>query len=323
MQKIRFNGQEYECQEKDTVLDVLLKHGIDIPHSCRSGVCHTCLLKASKGRPTDQSQAGLKETLVKQKYFLGCQCIPENYLEIVLPGDDVRKYISAEVIDKTPLSDSIMRLRLKPEEAFEYHAGQFINIYRNDGLIRSYSLASVPELDDHLEIHVQNVPNGQMSNWVHNKLDVGEVITISEAEGQCFYLPGHEQENLLLIGTGSGLAPLFGILRDALNQGHEGDVWLYHGSSTRAGLYLQDELRKIASTYDNIHYSACVSREEGDQNIVKARANELALQQHSDLKGWRIYLCGNPEMVEASKRAVFLGGASLKDIFADAFLYAK
>jgi malonyl-CoA/methylmalonyl-CoA synthetase len=64
----------------------------------------------------------------------------------------------------------------------------------------------------------------------------GTEFIISAAIGQCFYVSGRSQQPLLLVGSGSGLAPLYGIARSALAQGHEGDIWLYHGSHTVEGL---------------------------------------------------------------------------------------
>ena len=324
MQKFRFNGTEYTVNEKETILDVLIRSGESIPYSCQSGVCHTCMVKAVRGNPSQQSQAGLKETLVKQKYFLACQCLPENYLDVVLAGEDVNHFFNTTVIEKEKLAEGILRVSLKPDEPYEYQAGQFLNVFRNDGLIRSYSIASVPNLDENLELHVQRVPDGEMSSWIHDELSVGDSLTVSGPVGDCFYVGSDKEKSLLLIGTGSGLAPLFGILRDALNQGHSGPIHLYHGSRNLAGLYLRAELNRVASQFPNFHYTACVSGKEALPDGVRhGRANDIALQDHQrNFKNWAAYICGNPEMVEATRKAVFLAGASMKDIFADAFSFS-
>jgi len=324
MQKFLFNGEEYTSNEKETILDVLISKGASIPYSCQSGVCHTCLVKAVKGNPSQNSQNGLKATLVKQKYFLACQCIPENYLEIALAGEDVNEFYSATVQAKSALSDDIISVSLKPEAQYNYHAGQFLNLYRNDGLIRSYSIASVAELDDTLELHVQRVDGGEMSGWIHNELTVGDSLTIGGSLGECFYAEEDKTKPLILIGTGSGLAPLIGILRDALNQEHSGPIHLFHGSRRATGLYLSNELNQIAAQYPNVSYTGCLSgKEELPEGVVRGRATDVALKQlNRNLKNYTAYICGNPEMVEATRKAVFLSGASMKDIYADSFVFS-
>ena len=67
-------------------------------------------------------------------------------------------------------------------------------------------------------------------------------------KGNCFYIPDNPEQNLLLIGTGCGLAPLYGIIRDALAQGHRGAIKLYHGSKTVESLYMSKELKVLDIT---------------------------------------------------------------------------
>ena len=125
---------------------------------------------------------------------------------------------------------------------------------------------------------------------------------------------------LLLIGTGCGLAPLYGIVRDALDHGHSGPICLFHGSSTHDGLYLIDELRHLAEHYANFFYTPCISSEPVRKGFAAGRAEQVALDTMKSLKGVRLYLCGHPDMVRETKRKAFLAGASLKEIFADPFV---
>jgi len=210
-------------------------------------------------------------------------------------------------------------LRLACEEPFEYYAGQFIHIHHPEGLVRSYSIASTPE-DQFLELHIRHLPDGQMTSWLKDHVELGDKLEIEGALGDCFYLGGNEQQSLLLIGTGTGLAPLYGIIRDALQKGHQGPIHLYHGSHQVNGLYLVAELNKLAEQYENFHYTPCVSSGEVPDGYGEGRANDVALKNHPDLKGWKVYLCGHPDMVAGTKRKAFLSGASLNDIYSDPFV---
>jgi NAD(P)H-flavin reductase len=122
------------------------------------------------------------------------------------------------------------------------------------------------------------------------------------------------------VGTGTGLAPLIGIARDALRQGHSGPIHLYHGSSTAEGLYLMAELREMDQANANFHYQPCVSRGTVPDGVRSGRAADLALQDFAKLSGWRVYLCGREDMVKALQKKTFLAGASMQDIFADPFV---
>ncbi len=317
---ITFEQQTYIPHENESVLDCLLRHGVSAPYSCRNGVCQTCLMRATKGSPTAPSQKGLKQTQVSQNFFLACACIPQNEIEIVLPDTQSSRH-ETSVLEKTFLSDSVLRLRLSRPENFSYFAGQFLTIFKTKTIGRSYSLASVPDVDQYLEFHIHIIPGGQMSPWLANDITVGDTISVSEALGSCIYIDAAKNQPLLLIGTGTGMAPLIGIARQALLNGHQLPIKIYHGSRTNSGLYLDNKLKELAFRHENIEYFPCVTREKPERGAREARASDMAIEDNSDLKNYTVYLCGNADMVNNTKRKIFLAGVSLQNIHADPFIH--
>ncbi len=318
MATISFNGENYPCKPGDSVLDVLLSADIQIPNSCRAGVCQSCMMRSLDTKPPEAAQKGLKDTLQHQKYFLACSCYPEHDMVVSLPKNEGFA-ISAQVIRKDKLSANIMRLVLAIEGELEFLAGQFVNLSREDGLTRNYSIANSPHQGNFLEFHIQRLPNGKFSTWIHEEVEVGTMLTVSEPKGSCHYLPGRFEQPMMLVGTGSGLAPLYGILNDALNQGHSGPIRLFHGSRHPDGLYLIDEMKKLDETFDNFEYIPCISGEMDSEGFAKGRVHDVALSSTASLTGWKVFLCGHPEMVSHTKKMAYLKGASLSDIYADAF----
>ena len=321
MARITYSGKSFE-HKNGTVLDTLIEAGEDIPYSCREGVCQSCMVRAVSGRPSAHSQRDLKETLVKQGCFLACQCHPEEDLEIALP--DTQLFCTdAELIELERLSDEIMRVILRPSKDYHYYAGQFLNIKNSAGIVRSYSLASLPQLGGDLELHMQYMAGGKMTEWLFNDAAAGDRFEVSEAQGDCFYTSGRPDQSILFVATGSGLAPIYGVIRDALLQGHSGPMHLFHGSRHISHIYLQDELRDLAEKHKNFQYSPCLTAAEQVDGYYHQRANEAALDTYSDLKSWRVFACGHPDMVKDFKKKAFLAGASLSDIHIDAFVTAK
>lgn len=289
-----------------------------MPYSCRAGVCLSCILQAVEGEVPPESQAELRETMRQQGYFLACQCRPQGPLTVALAeGDSLFSQAKASSVES--LAPDVCRVMLEPETPFDYHAGQFLNLRRGDGLTRSYSLASVPRLDDRLELHVKRLPDGQMSNWVFDGLELGESLDIQGPNGACYYVPGQPDQNILLIGNGTGLAPLIGIARDALDHGHRGFIHLYHGSRHVEGLYLRAELRALAAAHENFEYAPCLSGTPTAPGCHPGRAEAVAFAAHPDLTGWRAFFCGYPPMVNGAKRKAYTAGAALSDIHADPF----
>lgn len=318
---ITFNDRHYDCESGETVLESLARQGAAIPSSCRSGACQTCLMRAAKGTPPAKSQQGLQDNLRARNYFLACTCIPESDLHVALPAADAVNRVSCRVVAKERLNREIIRLVLQCREPMEYYPGQFIHLHRADGLMRSYSLANVPTEENLLELHVRRLPDGRMSGWIHKELAVGDSLEAVGPVGNCFYLPTDPTQRLLLVGTGSGLAPLWGILRDALRQGHVGTIRLFHGSWNPAGLYLVDELREAAAKYPNFIYTPCVDSEPED-GLTEGRVDAVVFSQLKDLKGWRVFVCGHPEIARTVKKKAFLAGASMQAIHSDPFVLA-
>ncbi len=322
LHKIKLDEHEVLCREDESVLDALLREHIDIPHACKEGACQSCMMRSLNGAPPAKAQQSLKDVLQHRHYFLACLCYPHQDMTISL-GTAALGFTSALVTDKQLLNSETLLLNLKLSEAMDYHAGQFVNLKRADGLMRSYSIANDCGHTHKLSFHIRRLVGGRFSEWVHQELNIGDTIDVSDPQGLCFYLPNKPEQNLLLIGTGSGLAPLTGIIGEALRHGHHGQIHLYHGSREMDGLYWMAEMRQLASQYPNFHYTACVSGSDVAAGFTQGRAHDVAFSSLKNLKGWGVYLCGHPEMVMQSKRQAYLNGAGLQDIHADAFHVAS
>ena len=312
MASIQWEGQQILLSPTESVLDGLLRAGVAIPNSCRAGVCQSCLLRASSGQPGAASQAGLRPTLIEQSCFLACVCHPTQDLTVEAPGAGVRS--TARLLEISRLSDTVIRVLLQPEAPHAHHAGQYLTLFREDGLARSYSIASLPD-ESALELHVRIIQNGRMSSWLAEDAVPGTQVSIQGPAGNCFYTEGSIDQPLLLAGTGTGLAPLYGILRDALAHGHQGPIWLYHGALNQQGLYLQAELEDLAANHSNVHYQPALLDTHGPVTGVISSA-------HPQLKGWRGYICGDPSIVNQLKKSVFLAGMASREIHSDAFVPA-
>lgn len=317
MPEITYQGTKYQSQTDETVLETLLRNGIEVANSCRAGACHICLMHCLDGQVPEASQQDLKPTQKQLNHFLSCQCVPETDIAVALP-DDEDIYISARLMEKQQLSPLVWRFRFETAVPMFYHSGQFVNLKNDNGLVRSYSLASLPSEDELLEIQVRNVPDGKMSQWLVNNFSIDMHIDIEGPNGHCFYSDEAGQP-ILMVGTGTGLAPLFGIVRDALHQKHSGDIHLYHGANSPEELYLHETLLEMAQKQDNFYYHGCVYNEENTAGITSGHAPDVALADHPALRGWKVFLCGAPEMVQKVSKMAFLAGANMKDISSDAF----
>ncbi|RKH85630.1 ferredoxin reductase [Corallococcus sp. AB032C] len=318
MAKVRHESEWYPLEPGETVLDGLLRQGVRVPHACRAGACQSCLMRATSGAVPEAAQVGLKDTLRARGYFLACTCRPQEGTALEVAGASELR-VPARVVELESFSEDVFAVRLEVETPLDYRAGQYVTVVRADGLARSYSLASLPR-EGRLELHVRLVPGGAMSGWFAREVRHGDRVDVQGPAGDCFYVPGQPEAPLLLAGTGTGLAPLYGILRDALESGHTGPIHLFHGAREPAGLYLVDALRALAARHPNVQYRPVVLA--GGGGAVEEGALEAKVLTCLPKRpvGWRAFLCGNPEAVLSLRKKLFLAGFALKDIHADAFL---
>ena len=319
MPNLRFDDQTVTTQDGETVLEALLRHGFAVPHGCRAGICQSCLLRTREGTIPAEAQAGLKPTLCAQDYVLACRCVPETDMVLESPeAGTLRTPAEVKAIER--LGGNVLRLTLTPENPLAYHPGQYVTLWRDDQVARSYSLASLPDEGQALEFHIQVLPNGKFSHWLSQEARPGDRLEVQEAVGSCFYTPALRDANLLLVATGTGLAPLWGIVREALRQGHRGEIRLMHGARQCDGLYLHEDLQHLAARHDNLHYHASVLQPEGCTAVDTRPLDELVTKVVGDFSGWHSYLCGAPELVNQLRKRIFLAGARMDAICADVFL---
>lgn len=296
----------------ETALDALLRVGAPLAYSCKAGSCGSCMLRVVEGEVPPAAQSGMKDSWKARGYVLPCVCRPAA--DITFAGVDGDAQVEAEIASVESLSPNVMRMRLTFGAPLEFRAGQYITLLRHDGLARSYSIASLPS-ENRIELHIRLLPNGRMSEWVRSEARSGMNVRVMGPSGDCFYTSGKPDQPLLLAGTGTGLAPLYGILRDALDQGHTGPIHLFHGALNENGLYFRDELTALSKQYANFKYTPSLFETDGP-------LDKAILAQYPKPAGMRAFLCGDPTLVAMMKKKLFLAGMNLHDIHADAFLPA-
>ena len=319
---LEFEGRSFTRRDDETVLDCLLREGAQISSFCRSGACQACVLKASSGSLPPAAQVGLKPAHKQQGFFLSCQCRPDGPLAI--ERCDAAESHASRVTRVARLSADVLQVWLERPVGFVFRAGQFVQLTRSsDGLMRPYSLASEPE-EEELELQVALLANGKMSGWLADA--PGQAVGIQGPFGECFYQEGEPERALLLAGTGTGLAPLAGILKAAIRHGHQGEITLFHGAANLSGLYLRAQLEALADALPALQLVgsllSCDDAQLGTHGRWRLDAqplDRLVLSRYPKLDALRLYFCGNPTLVHQLRKRAYLAGASLSRIHSDAF----
>ena len=154
------------------------------------------------------------------------------------------------VIEETHDAKSVV-FELPPELAttFKYRPGQFLTLrlpVLGRHLPRCYSMSSAPTLDGTLRVTVKRVTGGRGSNWVCDQVRPGATLQVLAPAG--VFTPASLQGGFLLCAGGSGITPVFSILRSALAHG-QGRIRLFYANRDERSVIFRDELNALAATY--------------------------------------------------------------------------
>jgi ferredoxin-NADP reductase len=153
---------------------------------------------------------------------------------------------AAEIVAIAAATPRIKLLRLRPDHWTPFVAGQHLDIRLTapDGYQaeRSYSVSSAPETAGSYELAVELMPDGEVSPYFHEVAAVGDAIEIRGPFGGHFAWAAADGGPLLLVGGGSGVAPLMSILRHRAAAAPELAATLVCAARTWDDLVFRDEL---------------------------------------------------------------------------------
>lgn len=137
----------------------------------------------------------------------------------------------------------------------EYEAGQFLTVFAPiNGKVerRSYSLCSSPHADAFPAIAVKRIPGGLVSNWLFEYADTGKGLEVLPPLGNFSYQPEPaKRRHFVLFGAGSGITPLFGILKSILKMEPRSEVTLVYGNRNLESIIFKDELDLLQARHAN------------------------------------------------------------------------
>lgn len=308
MPEVKVADRQWTVAAGSNLLDTLNQGGVAVPYSCRAGSCHACLVQCVNGDVRDSRPDALSPAQREQGWRLACQCqvIEDVQIHTFDPQRDGR---AAQVTAADWLSPDVLRLRIIPERALRYRAGQHLVLWAGD-VARPYSLASLPEEDRFLEFHLDCREPGQFINAAR-QMKAGDPIFLGELRGGALhYDPEWHDKPLWLLAAGTGLAPLFGLLRSALHQHHQGTIRLIHVAHDAAGHYLAKPLAALAAKHQHLTVEL----------LTTAEAPSALAQLRLVSRQTQALLCGGPASVEAFARRLYLLGLPRNQVLADVFL---
>ncbi|MEE9614380.1 MAG: ferredoxin--NADP reductase [Thermodesulfobacteriota bacterium] len=240
--------------------------------------------------------------------------------------------LNAVVTQRVELAPGLIVLRVKPEgwALPDFIAGQFTvlglpgsapRITFSDGeepapepekmIKRAYSIASSSVEKEYVEFYITLIRSGALTPRLFS-LKVGDKLWMSQKFVGIFTLSQIEREdtggNIILLATGTGIAPYMSMLRTELERGDSRCYAVVHGARHSWDLGYRAELRTMARICKNFNYVPVISRPDEEPAGWGGKAGYIQDVWTDDIEtlfGFKpspedthIFLCGNPAMIE-------------------------
>jgi NAD(P)H-flavin reductase len=169
----------------------------------------------------------------------------------------------ADVVSSERRTIDVTVLQVRPRVELPFRAGQSISVETGlrPRLWRYYAVANAPRADGVLELHVQAHDGGPVSSALARQVLPGDVLHLGPPLGS-FTLPEGSDRDLLLVGAGTGLAPLKALLDEVARQGPVRRVDLFLGARTEAELYDLPALLELQEKHPWFTVAAVVSDDD-------------------------------------------------------------
>lgn len=201
----------------------------------------------------------------------------------------------------------------EPAILFHYKPGQFVNLELEiDGktVVRPYSISSSPTRPYHLAITIKRLPSlrddlppGLVSNWMHDRLQVGDRIKLRGTPmGNFTCQPAPPK--ILLASAGSGITPMMSMARWVQDSLTPCDIIFLHSARTPDDIIFRRELEAMAAQMPNFRLAFTVSRPSAQSNWtgLRGRISNMMLQMVvPDLSDRSVYVCGSQEWMQNIK----------------------
>lgn len=323
--KVQLNDTNViEASSETSIFKAALEQGRTIGHSCLNGRCSSCRAKVLKGRTgVFKNEEGLSEQELSERYIL--TCVRYAQTDLVLEVDDIVP-VKMEKVRTLPckvdrfrlLNDDVIELtlRMPPNANFNFLPGQYVNLIKGN-IRRSYSIANA-DIQGRLSFYIKNYIGGKFSDYLFNKVKVGDLLRLEGPLGTFFYRD-NKVKHTIFLATGTGIAPVAAML-DKINLNKEvsenKEFHLFYG-----GRILNDIIEIPEFENIKLKFYPCLSRNTlPDVSCYNGYVQYALLKAGLDLSHAEVYACGSSHMIVEAKALLVQNGLREKYFYSDAFV---
>lgn len=219
----------------------------------------------------------------------------------------MNKFSPLKVVELNKVTSDSVSIKFEiPDQLtheFKFIEGQYITLkatINGESVQRAYSIWKAP-YENELAVLVKKVENGVFSNYANQELKIGEVIDVMAPQGNFVpELNSSNKNHYTLFAAGSGITPIFSILKGILKNEENSTIDLFYLNKTKESVIFLEELNDISSNNLNIHYM--YTREDVGNPVLNGRINKVKLSELTEssllnLNSYQYFSCGPESMI--------------------------
>ena len=198
---------------------------------------------------------------------------------------------------------NLIKLRVKKGK-FNFQPGQFIRLKISNSIFRYYSISSSPDILPFWQMFVDITPGGPSTSYIR-QLNKGDTIETSLPTGEFVYKKDGSK-NIILAGTGCGIAPLLPILQTGLKDNQIKKIILLWGLRFKKDIVLESYLKQITKNNAKFRYQIILSQPEEKWTGNTGHVQKYIVKNTKILlpKETSVYLSGSGEFIKESLNAL-------------------
>lgn len=297
--KIELGGRQCQARSGQRILDAALVGGLDIPHDCRAGRCGACLLRVRAG--ITLGGQGRQPGMIH-----ACQAMVFSDLQLEAEPTPPVVQVATRVSHVVEIAEDIVEVSFEGGAEIGALPGQYCKFRFRGFPDRPFSpTALLPTSPDSaLRLHVKRVRGGRVTPFLGNRIARGHAVSIEGPYGHAYLRPGLDRR-LVLIGSGTGFAPIWSLAAAALMENPHRPLILLANSRKRAAYYMEPALA-WAATYPNVQVIAAVEdAAPGEIPFDASGNNDIPPIGPRDI----VYAAGGPTLVDAVAGLALNAGA--------------
>lgn len=192
-----------------------------------------------------------------------------------------------------------------------FRPGQYITLqfqFDNKFVSRAYSLSSSPKdaLNNVYRISVTRIKNGLVSNYMLDKLNIGDTVDSLSPSGYFFPSSIRDKKQIVGLASGYGISPLLSIAKSIEDKTIDKDITIFYEANDENSFIYKDELKRLSNTYNNIRV-IFINKNNSKNRITVNMIKSFVTSNFT------VFACGNLDFYTEMKNELSILNLDIKD----------